>query len=368
MIEFLKPHLFKLIRRYVGYVEKGCLYQIKAHAGENELVVADDNFKPAIILLGRESYTEETLFFNIDDKKEVKNILALQREENDAFDLQKVEDKTRVSKWRLRLSNDNQDDYLGIIPISFLLAENNPKGDILELTTVSGDTLFVQDGPTGLESVMLQKSGFLNSRESFAMSIGIPMEDFERRHRQVELVEQVFSAFSSANSYRRLLIPFFKPKKLINQKKFFALVSPVVIGVVMYFSLTSGYLIWKEQQIDRQTAELSENAQLSIELKNMANDLGLMAQKATSDRNNSQPEASKSLLSILNLMDVQNIQFSRLVMYNGRYVLRGSASKATEVLTKLNENPMVTDAKFDAEVVKKYLKEDFVISFMVNPT
>lgn len=366
LIELFKSYSKKIVRRFVGYVEDGILYQIVEQSGRDRLVKADENFQPKILVVGRDAYTEETVFYNIEDTREVKNILALQESEDDAFTLLKVENKIRVTKWHYREAIDDSVLAFCKIPVSFLLAENNEKGNIFESDTLQGASLFILDGPTGLESTLLQENGFVNSREAFAMSVGVPIDEFEQPHKKLEIVEQVFLAFSSGRLIKKLVLPFinfdgvFAPKSLLN------LVTPVALGVACYFSITSSYLFWKDKQIETQTDEMSSSAQQSIELKNMASDLALKAKKATADKNLNQPNASKSILIVLNLMDTKNIQLSRVVMYNGRYVLRGSAAKATDVLTKLNENPMVSDAKFDAEVIKKYLKEDFVVSFTVN--
>jgi len=61
-------------------------------------------------------------------------------------------------------------------------------------------------------------------------------------------------------------------------------------------------------------------------------------------------------------------QFTNIKINKQRFVLRGSATKATDLLENLIQHKQVSDAKFDFPVRKYRGKENFVISFKLVKT
>ena len=56
-------------------------------------------------------------------------------------------------------------------------------------------------------------------------------------------------------------------------------------------------------------------------------------------------------------------KFTNIRVTNNRYILRGSATKATDLLETLSDNKQVVNAKFDFPTRKNKGRENFVISF-----
>jgi hypothetical protein len=56
-------------------------------------------------------------------------------------------------------------------------------------------------------------------------------------------------------------------------------------------------------------------------------------------------------------------KFSNIRYQDGRFILRGSTTKATELLAKLANHEGVLDAHFDLPVMTNRSQENFTISF-----
>jgi len=75
-------------------------------------------------------------------------------------------------------------------------------------------------------------------------------------------------------------------------------------------------------------------------------------------------ETSPLWLVLINIYP--DIQLSNVRIANNRFVIRGKADKATDIVAKLNAITGIDDAQFDFPVRRSRNKDVFVISFTVT--
>jgi hypothetical protein len=132
----------------------------------------------------------------------------------------------------------------------------------------------------------------------------------------------------------------------------------------LYMLASSGYLLgykaYLQSQIDQQTqgidTALDASANMEAQLARYQHIQGFMAQ---------QIDIGPVWWVMAEVFP--QAKLSRFDLSQGRFVLAGQTDRATSLLEKLNNHPLVAEARFDNPTRNSRGNEHFVVSFTVKP-
>jgi hypothetical protein len=316
-----------------------------------------------IQIVGRKHYSEQSESYPIGSKKELTNLIKINNQSTNnklkshsAYIITALaQEQSKVTYW----------EFNGFLPKAWL---NLPESLLLSQTLapehVINNTVY-----TPMFITQHQKSVFsalasplISSGERFATMFGVPCKTVinitERKHYAQSLINGL-----QAQPKQQLTAFFNLPKGLIgkSQLKKTALIFSTILGI--YIALTSGYLIYQIQSIKN---ELAQNKASVNQALNTLEQFQISTEKLSALQHFTQNQAISSPLffilhELLPVAEVTNIRFE-----NNRYVLRGTANKATDALQSIINNSRVQTAKFDYPSHKERNGESFVISFTLN--
>jgi len=323
---------------------------------------AKNNAKP-LLIVSRNFYVESIKNYPITNKKELHKLLKLEtstlsNEEGNIFyhswqaNHDKNNNQSQVNIWQL--NNDVPNAFLRI-PESLLLALALPTHTVMQKQ--ANKDVYI----TRINGLIhsLSESAIINSADTFAMSVGIN----QKTQKQVVPSAQLAEAF--ALGIKKLTLPilasFIKAPKKVERLQLVKTISlPFILVFSAYLALTSAYIVYKKNNLQQQLASQSSN--VSIALKQQVDSDEKLAQYDSLKIFLSKQTSHSSLWLIMSDL-FPTAKFSNIRVNNSRYVLRGSAIKATKVLELLSKHKQVQEAKFDFPTQKNRGRENFVISF-----
>jgi len=347
-------------------------------AGELVLSMASEELgnsiksKQTIVIIARSFYSEKVCSYPVSNKTELKKLLALENstlsaaESNNTFyhcwqtDNDKHKNnshdnnQSKVNIWQFKSSVPSA---LIRLPETLLLALTMPEHKIMQtVAAVAKKDVFITH-VNGLVHSLVQSS-MVNSAPVFAMSVGV------NQTQKAQVVESAQLATQLALGFKKLTLPllasFIKAPKVENR---FQLVKNIALPFTVVFScylaLSSTYLLYKQQSLQQHAGQ---NSEVAVALK----------QQLVLDKQLTRYNAFKGFIAgqtnhtplWLVLADIfPTAKFTNIRVTNNRYVLRGSATKATDLLEALSDNKQVVSAKFDFPTRKNRGRESFVISF-----
>ena len=372
LLSSLPTALKKFLCSFAGYFDGTVKRFELTSSGElilNKVATDQAKIKCIVLIVARPYYLEQSRTYPIENNKELNKLLKLELSSSakettsffHAWSATKVNgDKTNnqslVNIWQ----------YSEVIPPAYLTL---PESLLLALSMPANQVLFVDgDKQTYFAHVnnlihSLSKTAVVNSPQRFAMSVGIT------ESQPVQVVNQQGLPDMLAVGLKKLSLPiilsFIKLPKIESR---FQLIKntalPVLAILIVYLAGTSGYITFKkynlQQQLSAQRGDVSAALNQQVDFDNQSIHYKSLQQFIASQNN-----SSHFWLIMAELFP--HAQFTNIRADKGRFVLRGSALKATVLLEMLSKNKQINDAKFDFSVRKNRGKEVFVISFeLVN--
>jgi len=353
-----KKILLAFVSKYIGYYYDGNYFEIELVNQDLLFKKAVKNFSPLIIIVSRAHYSEKSVSYPIDDKKEIKKLLQLESSSTKFHIFSGTESGTIVNKWFFQEKLSQLISHFCIlIPESFILALSLNQEDVL---IVNGDSkTFITRTNKGVASAC--QSAMISDAQHFKMSVGksengatidinwqsLPKNIIKNLLKIPPELYWTFSCFSKQS-----------PSKIF--KKF---LLPALSLFSMYLAVTSSYLLVKGNSITNQLETYKEKVTVALEIENqLETELKKNADyyMALTDFN-LRPEMWGLFLEL-----TKTVQFTNIRLVGERYVFRGETKKATEILAFLDANKNVTEAKFDYPVQKSRDLEFFVISFLIE--
>lgn len=354
----------------IGYYD-GHLYKLVSEGGTPKWrSVSDKQFKPWILIVGRAYYEEQAKIYPIDNRREVSKLVSLELEQRSGdctFMTFPVRDgKISANSWHFGSQSLTQEQLSLIrsakirIPESAILAWNAPLLSPV-VYQCPNHRLFTVNTQKGVVSSL--QGGLIQGLDSFAIASGIALTTSSERS-SVDHVEAIVRGLPA------LLLNH--PSAFIQtaqtqgdwQTNLNRLVIGAMLGTACYLGLSSGYLMWREHQIDSQMAQ--QQAKVSQSLSIQSEYQQLVAQLEGQHSFIDSQQATTGFWQVLEPV-LQKSRLRTIRYRNGRYQLNGEADKATEIIELLNLNPEVKDAKFDTQTRKSRKKEVFLISFLIEP-
>ncbi|CAH1552942.1 hypothetical protein [Vibrio rotiferianus] len=369
MMSKINVALLKLLTTLgVGYFNKK-LYLLKLDSSGNYSWELPQKGKmPNCVIVSREHYQESHTSYPVETRSEVKNLVALEQAESETngATIHRIyaadNGKTSINSW---LFDDVVPNAKLIIPESYFLSADLDFYQPI-ISSFSESLSYSTRTPNGVVSSL--QGGLISDIESFAMASGVMLNQ--------RLPAIRISREQHAEHIASKLIPFLftdgkyfiyqdKTQNTGLEKNAVTMIGSALLIATLYLGLSSGYLLWKEQQLEQVIADNRYKVNNALSVQNrfteLANELAL--QQAFSSTQSVKTPFWQVVAPLF-----QHAKFRTLRYRNGRFVINGETSKATELLDIINSSPLVSDAKFDTAVRKSRNKEVFIISFvLVSP-
>jgi len=342
---------------------------------------ADKKPTNLMLIVARPFYSEQARSYPIENKKELKKLLALEADASSSgedlvfhhWPSNKTHDdkgnsQSQINLWQF--SKEVPSAFLRL-PETLLLALSCNKNQVLALNTkTEGDTednehnnekaeLFVTRSNSSIYS--LTKTSVINSVQRFAMSVGVA----QSKSQTTAIIAKQGLATQLALGCKVLTLPLIasfiqKPKVADRLQLLKNTAIPLLLVLAVYLAGSSAYLVYKENSLQQQLA--NQSSDVSAALNQQVNvDQQLSRYQALQGFVATQRNTADLWLVMSKLLP--QAQFTNVRIAAGRYVLRGKTKKATDLLELLSVNQAVKGAKFDFPVRKSRGQESFVISF-----
>jgi hypothetical protein len=363
----------KLLCTFVGFYQDG-LYRFalnnKAQLTLIPVKTDNEDKMPRLLIIARKHYQEQVHDYPIENKSELKKLLALEYGDNSCCHIWQNSDPTFSGKHQVNIWQFEQQ-----VPNSFIRL---PETLLLALTALPEQIVSVQSDITQLDKIQKISNTFIgrqgklvqsspqtviiNSTQRFASSMGIAQLVTDKIITAENYVTELALAMKKLSP--RLVFSFIKVPKVADRLILLKNIGlPLFLVLAGYLAITSLYLIYqnssKAQQLKSQSSEvtIALQQQQSVD-KNLAQYLALQ------DFFKDKKTTSHFWLTIAELFP--QAQFSNMRTSGDRFVLRGKTEQATQLLELLSKNKLVKDAKFDFPTRKNRGQENFVISFTLS--
>ncbi|WDE13269.1 hypothetical protein [Thalassomonas haliotis] len=308
-----------------------------------------------LLILSRQYYSELAKTYPIDNKSELKKLLKLEFIDEPSTHYHVWHQKDGYSQVNIWRFVNNIPAALITLPESLLIALGNDDAQVAQVKTDS--TLFVGRHNALVHSAL--SNTVITSCQRFVMSTGVLDSRPIRNISADTFAQQLASGFNKA-IFPALSAFIRAPERALNLQIVKKILIPFSLVFSCYLIASSTYLVGINYLLQQggkdQTKEINQvlAAQQEVDLS-LQRFLQLKAFWAE------QQNSSQLWLVLPELFPYA--QFSNIRIVDGRYVLRGSAQKATDLLARLSSLEQVVDAKFDYPTRKSKGRELFVIGF-----
>lgn len=317
---------------------------------------------PLLQIVGRKHYTEQSENYPISNKKELISIIKMNNQSADtnqhshsAYIINSLGgDQSKVTYWR----------FLPLpaawlnLPETLLLSNTLTAEQVLNSQAFSA--MFVTGHQQSVCSALA--SPLINSPERFASMFGVPCKHVITINEPTHYAKTLIAGLK-AQSIKQLATFFTPPATVIN-KALIKKTSLIVVALcVLYGGLTSAYLGYKTHSVQTQLAQ--NKSSVNQALNTLEQFEATNAQLNTLQEFTQNQQLASSLFFVLQQL-VTTAELSNIRFEDNRYILRGTANKATDALQIILNNERVNNAKFDYPSRKERGGESFVISFTLN--
>ncbi|WP_281556603.1 hypothetical protein [Thalassomonas sp. RHCl1] len=349
----------KLLCRVAGYYSQGNLYRLTYNNGEVSFSPAEENAPaPLILVVAREYYQEQVKSYPVEEKKAIDGLLRLEYARGPVkYHITDIANgSSHVNIWQF--SPDLPKAKL-IIPESFLLNLLLSNQEVL-VNESNNQCLFVAKANQAVVSSL--SGALIIDVERFCTSAGIALPQQTYQINQEQLPERLLTGLASCHLNKLLsFVNNFSVRDNTSLVKGFAL--PALLTGSLYLFISSLWLLWQnndlQQQVQHQQEDVMQAVTLRDEFSQDLQQLELLGNFLTS-------KASKAAVWLIVAEIYEEAEITALRYSNGRFILLGKTSKATNFLAKLADNPLVENAKFDLPVRKTKKSDHFTISFMLK--
>jgi hypothetical protein len=345
-----------MMTKFVGYYD-GQLKRFTLIDGQLSFNLSEKKFSPKLIVISSSFYQEQLKTYPINEGTELNKFLKIQCKENEFNIIQKIADnQSKVNSW-------HYDKLIPkcwlAVPETFLYGENLSDGEMLDICDTNSSNIYIAQIDNGIYSANSNK--LIKTATLFGVSIGLSIQN----QIEVSLTKKaLLIANCLANIKLKKLISFIKrpSRSAINLsiKKF---ISPMAIGLILYFSITSAYLFFKTSSLKSEVATQTTQMTKLLELQVIYNE-SLDNYQVLSSFWQTRP-------NFVGLWDVLAPVFNKakiksVVLRGDKFLLIGQAKHASSLLESIIKNPNVKQAKFETPVRKDRGMERFNLSFSLH--
>ena len=357
-----KQSLFSVnsIMARLGYYFDGKLsrFSIEKNDAVQFTDVVDKPKVLPLLIVNRAFYHEEVKKYPVDNRKELGRLLDLEYGENPFVRYHIISAKDGNSLVNVWTFNHNIPGAYVWLPESLLIVSLVDNNEILTLKT--NKPVYFTRWNQGVYSLM--QNSIVNSPERFAMSIGRASYDNVVNITFNELAGHLIKGIN-----RRLfkVIPSLIRVKSPDLIKPFItkFAIPGMCVLCLYMAGVSGYLYFKKSYLENTLQARSGDVAAALSgQQDYDNDLAYYKQL----REFSKQRAHTAAFWLVMEQMFTEATFTNVRISGERFVLRGSADKATSVLEALTKISGVRNAGFDSPTRSNRGKELFVIGFTID--
>lgn len=317
---------------------------------------------PLLQIVGRKHYTEQSENYPVGNKKELVSIIKMNNQSADnnqhshsTYIISSLGgDQSKVTYWRfLKLPAA----WLNL-PETLLLSNTLAAEQVLNSQAFSA--MFVTGHQQSVYSALA--SPLINSPERFASMFGVPCKQVINIEEPTHYAQTLIAGLKAQPI--KQLVTFFTPPTSVINKALIKKTSLIAIALcVAYAGLTSVYLGYKTHSLQTQLAQNKSNVNQA--LNTLEQFEATNAQLNTLQGFAQNQQLTSSLFFVLQQL-VTSAELTNIRFEDNRYIIRGTANKATDALQIIINNPRTNNAKFDYPSRKERRGESFVISFTLN--
>lgn len=354
-----------IISRFpLGYYN-GTLYKIVyAKNGAAKFELSKESFKPWVLIVSRDYYQESLENLALTDQRELKAVLKLNNnnEEFSAVYLVNTitDNQSYFNRWKFP---KNLISAMVMLPEGLLLAKSESTNTPIVVEDDQQEArLFVVGSSNGLSST--KPTAVINSISRFCQSSGLSQQTSSTVISNKQIPSALINGLGNL-SIKHWAGFWRAPHQSFSFANIKNSLVMVMACVVVYLSASSGYLYWQQSQLEQQLQQGKSEVNEALNIQDKRNELKSQVEGL------SQVVAdfrSKTVIWAILLPLFEEAKFDNVRYQDGRFILRGSAPKATVLLSKLVEKNGVTDAQFDLPVTSNRARESFTISFRWQPT
>lgn len=353
-----------IISRFpLGYYN-GTLYKIVyGENGAAQFELSKESFKPWILVVSRDYYQESLENLSLTNQKELKAVLTLNNsdeEYNSVYLVNTVTDnQSYFNRWKFPKTLITA---MVMLPEGLLLAKSESANTpIVVEDDQQKARLFVVGSSNGLSST--KPTAVINSISRFCQSSGLSQQTSSTVISNKQLPSALLNGLGNL-SIKHWAGFWRAPHQSFSFANIKNSLVMVMVCVVVYLSASSGYLHWQQTQLEQQLQQGKSEVNEALNIQDKRNELKSRVEGL------SQVVAdfkSKTVIWAILLPLFEEAKFDNVRYQDGRFILRGSAPKATVLLSKLVEKNGITDAQFDLPVTSNRARESFTISFRWQP-
>lgn len=322
------------------------------------------NYSTKLIqIVGREYYSEQSENYPIGNKKELTNLIKINNQAasnelkpHSAYIITALEqDQSKVTHWHF--NNSLPKAWLNL-PETLLISQTLMPEQVINNSVHT--PMFITQHQQSVFSALT--SPLINSPERFATMFGVPCKQVINITEPAHYAQTLIKGLQ-LQPKQQLSAFFTLPPGLISKSQFKKTALILSAMCIAYAALTSGYLIYKTHSLQNELAKNKTAVNQALTTLEQYQQSAAKLQSLQSFTQNQQIASPLffTLHELFNTAELSNIRLE-----DNRYVLRGTAEKATDALQIILNNPRVHNAKFDYPSRKERRGESFVISFTLN--
>lgn len=318
-----------------------------------------------IQIIARKHYTEQSQSYPIGNKKELIKLIKINSQTannapntSSAYVINALgQEQSKVTHWQF--TNTLPQAWFKL-PESLLIGHTLAPEQVVNSTAYTA--MFITQHQQSVCSALT--TPLINSPERFAAMFGVPCNQVINITEPAHYAQTLIKGLQ-LQPKQQLSAFFTLPQGLVSktQLKKTALILSVIC--IAYAALTSGYLIYKTHNLQSALAQNKTAVNQALTTLEQYQQSAAKLQSLQSFTQNQQI-ASPLFFTLYELFN--SAELSNIRLEDNRYVLRGTADKATDALQIILNNPRVHNAKFDYPSRKERRGESFVISFTLNTT
>ncbi|TMP66224.1 hypothetical protein CWB76_18545 [Pseudoalteromonas sp. S1609] len=327
-----------------------------------QLTEGEQKNTPLLQIVGRKHYIEHSEQYPVTNKKELASIIKMNNQSADnelhshnAYIINSQgSDQSKVTYWR----------FLPLpaawlnLPETLLLSNTLTADQVISARAFAA--MYVTKHQQSVYSALA--SPLINSPERFASMFGVPCKRIINIEEPTHYAQALIAGLKQQSI--KQLVTFFTPPTSVINKALIKKTSLIVVALcALYGGLTSAYLGYKTHKVQTQLAQnkSSVNQALNtLEQFEATNEQLNVLQGFTQNQ-----RLASSLFFVLQQL-VTSAELTNIRFEDNRYIIRGTANKATDALQIIINNPRTNNAKFDYPSRKERRGESFVISFTLN--
>ncbi|MEH8015826.1 hypothetical protein MN202_01155 [Rheinheimera muenzenbergensis] len=199
----------------------------------------------------------------------------------------------------------------------------------------------------------------------FALNNGIPDQALQRQLSQTSYSSALVKALASSVFNIHKLAVVAKPRFQLVRLPLKAIAITAAAVLLSYVAVVSSYYNLMLDNRQGKLAQLGDSVNQLLDTQQNVQQIAESANKLVELRQQKQASAHIWQVLLTLLQADASLQLQNLASESSRFVLRGEANQATQVLTSLQNSELVTDARFDAPVRRQRDKDAFVISLQL---